>query len=159
MHHTKCLHVCLHINWNPYGTFKCILPGKVVKPGINANIKARIFVSEVCSFVSSCIVSNLIVNIDSFSSNFQNTSVIYQVITATVSRSMLSFISCWLSISLKTLPGTSAATDVPSCTMSTTILVLIMFCGDSSLFLPRLPNLPSPHYSNGLGNLGNLGRH
>ena len=22
MQRTKCLHVCLHIDWNPYGTFK-----------------------------------------------------------------------------------------------------------------------------------------
>ena len=25
MQRTKCLHVCLHIDWNPYGTFKHML--------------------------------------------------------------------------------------------------------------------------------------
>ena len=29
MQRTKCLHVCLHIDWNPYGTFKQIVPGSL----------------------------------------------------------------------------------------------------------------------------------
>ena len=28
---TKCLYVCLHIDWNPYGTFKWMTEGEVVK--------------------------------------------------------------------------------------------------------------------------------
>ena len=38
---TKCLHVCLHIDWNPYGTFKGSL---CTQPTDNADELLREFI-------------------------------------------------------------------------------------------------------------------
>ena len=45
MQRTKCLHVCLHIDWNPYGTFKNQITG------LEKDLNCKIYISDVASDV------------------------------------------------------------------------------------------------------------
>ena len=87
MQHTKCLHVCLHIDWNPYGTFnvQCFFYAyfKITNSDFEVSIKEALHI--LLSFLKRTYVSRNALNLNFIKLQYEDfTSCIFTFIYLSV---------------------------------------------------------------------------